>query len=78
MGILFMKMYIARFGETFGPYTADEVRTDLAGGCLLPTDLALCDGSEEWVPLGSISWILKGEPPPRVAHHTEFVETQKI
>jgi hypothetical protein len=73
-----MKMYIARFGETYGPYTVDEVRTDLASGCLLPTDLALCDGTEEWVALGSIPWILKGEQPPEVVHHTEFAETQKI
>jgi hypothetical protein len=73
-----MQIYISRFGERFGPYTAQEVRIDLASGCLMPSDLALCDGMTDWTPLCTIEWLINGQPPPVSVARAHLAETQKL
>ncbi len=46
-----MKIHIARFGETFGPYTEEALRDYLADGSLSGEDLAWADGWASWVEL---------------------------
>ena len=49
-----MQITIKRDGETFGPYTLEEVRNLLANGTLQESELAQPDGSDDWVQVGSI------------------------
>jgi len=50
-----MEIHIARDGQSFGPFSPDEVRRQLGAGTLLPTDLAWAEGAKSWVPLSSLS-----------------------
>ena len=49
-----MQVYISRNGDEFGPYTIEDVRTDLTSGCLLRSDLARLEGETEWVTLSTL------------------------
>jgi len=56
---------IARDGQTFGPYTEDEVRQYLASGNLVEGDLACLDGMNKWQPLIKLLPKKKKEKPPK-------------
>ena len=49
-----MQIYIARSGETYGPYTADQIRTYLSEGSIVTSDLAWRSLSEGWIPLEQV------------------------
>lgn len=46
-----MSSYIARNGQTFGPYTDEQMREHLASGAVLLTDICCPEGNETWQPL---------------------------
>ena len=50
-----MEIFIHRDGEQYGPYSEDDVRSHLADGALLASDLAWHEGAVEWKPLYSFS-----------------------
>jgi GYF domain 2 len=49
-----MNYYVARGGETYGPYSLETVQKYLAEGSILATDMARQDGSQDWVPLRNL------------------------
>ena len=49
-----MEYRIARDGQTFGPYTEDEVRQYLASGNIVESDLARNDTMTDWQPLRKV------------------------
>jgi len=62
-----MQIYVARDGQQFGPYTAEEVRDYLAEGTLSRTEQAWHEGLEDWVALDQIVLdcpARKTPPPP--------------
>ncbi len=50
---------ISRAGQTYGPYTLEDLRRYLASGNVLLTDLAQSDEMTDWVP---VSQLLEGAP----------------
>lgn len=42
---------ISRNGQTFGPYSLEEVRRYVGGGSISPNDLARINGEHRWAPL---------------------------
>tara|TARA_Y100000588_G_scaffold384440_2_gene475696 strand:+ start:693 stop:1910 length:1218 start_codon:yes stop_codon:yes gene_type:complete len=59
-----MQIHINRNGQQFGPYSLEEVRTHLAQGSLLPTDLAWYEGAAAWVPLPDVPGVMGAAAPP--------------
>jgi len=55
-----MEIHVARNGEKFGPYSADEVRARLAAGQLSGADLCWYEGLAQWVPLAGVMGGLPG------------------
>lgn len=51
---LFMNVYVARNGETFGPYTPTQVQQYLDRGILLPSDQAMISGAANWFPITEV------------------------
>ena len=43
-----MNLYVSRNGQTFGPYTFEQAKNFFDSNQLLPTDLALVEGTEQW------------------------------
>lgn len=50
-----MKISITRNFETFGPFTIEQANSMLASGQLLPSDSAMTDGMNNWVPLKDVN-----------------------
>jgi hypothetical protein len=49
-----MNYYVARNGQTYGPYSEETLRKYLAEGSMLATDMARSDGALNWTPLGQL------------------------
>ena len=49
-----MHYHISRNGQTYGPYTLEDLQRYLASGNVLPTDLAKTDEMTEWIPVSQI------------------------
>jgi hypothetical protein len=49
-----MEFYIHRDGVDYGPYSADEVKGQLAAGTILPSDYAWFEGEPDWAPVSSL------------------------
>ncbi|HEV2646413.1 MAG TPA: DUF4339 domain-containing protein [Acidobacteriaceae bacterium] len=49
-----MLYHVSRNGETFGPYTLEDLQRYLTTGNVLPTDLARTDDTSEWIPVSQI------------------------
>lgn len=49
-----MSYRIARDGQVFGPYTAEQIVRYLATGNVLPSDLAQAEGQPEWLPVSDL------------------------
>lgn len=56
-----MHYQISRNGQTYGPYTLDDLQRYVASGNVLLTDLAKSDQMPDWLP---VSQILGGTAPP--------------
>ena len=49
-----MSFLISKDGQELGPFTADQVNTQLSGGMLDPEDLCWTEGFEDWNPLNAV------------------------
>lgn len=49
-----MQYHIARDGQTYGPYTLDDLRRYVASGNVLPTDMAKGEDTPDWVPVSQL------------------------
>ena len=59
-----MRYTIHRDGETFGPYTIEQVREYQTAGSIVDTDLAQIEGNEEMVPVSALTRTVSLPPPP--------------
>ncbi len=59
-----MHYQLSRNGQSYGPYTLDDLRRYLASGHVLPTDLVKNDDMPEWV---SVSQVMAGSALPEAA-----------
>jgi len=64
-----MSFLISKDEQQLGPFTADEVNSQLAGGMLDSSDLCWTEGFEDWYPLNQIEGFVM--PETQVAHTTE-------
>jgi len=62
-----MHYHVSRDGQTYGPYTLEDLQRYVASGNVLPTDLAKTDEMPDWVP---VSQILAGSAVPVAAFST--------
>jgi hypothetical protein len=49
-----MPYHISREGQTYGPYTLEDIQRYVSSGNVLLTDLAKSDDSPDWVPVAQI------------------------
>lgn len=49
-----MQYQVSRNGQTYGPYTLEDLQRYVASGNILPTDLARSDDTSDWVPVAQI------------------------
>ena len=49
-----MHYHVSRNGQTYGPYTLEDLQRYVASGNVLPTDLAKNDEMPEWLPVSEI------------------------
>ncbi len=56
-----MHYHVSRNGQTYGPYTFEDLQRYLASGNVLATDLAKSEEMTEWVP---VSQLLSAAQPP--------------
>ena len=56
--------YIARDGQTFGPYTSEQVQELSRIRPFLPTDQMLREGTQEWRPALTIEDLFPPPPAP--------------
>jgi len=61
-----MNYYVARNGQTYGPYSEETIRKYLTEGSMLATDMARSDEMPNWAPLSQILGLAGGAsaPPP--------------
>ena len=52
---------VSKDGQQLGPWTADQVNAQLAGGMLEPADLCWTEGFEDWYPLNQIEGFMMPE-----------------
>jgi hypothetical protein len=62
-----MHYHVSRNGQTYGPYTLEDLQRYVASGNVLPTDLAKTDEMTDWV---AVSEILAGSAVPVTAFST--------
>ena len=58
-----MEYFIHRDGVDYGPYTAEEVKDQLAGGTIVPNDYIWFEGEPDWAPVSSIPEFADALPP---------------
>ena len=56
-----MLFQVSRNGQTYGPYTLEDLQRYIASGNILPTDLAKGEEMPEWVP---VAQVLGASAPP--------------
>jgi hypothetical protein len=62
-----MHYHVSRNGQTYGPYTLEDLQRYVVSGNVLPTDLAKTDEMTDWLP---VSQILAGSAAPVAAFAT--------
>jgi len=62
-----MHYQVSRNGQTYGPYTLEDLQRYLASGNVLPTDFAKSEEMADWV---TVSQLLGTEAPPPAAGFT--------
>ena len=72
-----MPYHISREGQTYGPYTLEDLQRYVSSGNVLLTDLAKSDDSPDWIPVAQILNPAAGAPsqPPFDAASTPPVYT---
>jgi hypothetical protein len=65
-----MPYHVSREGQTYGPYTVEDLQRYVASGNVLLTDLAKSDEGTEWIPVAQILGVAGAAsatvPPPGV------------
>lgn len=59
-----MQLYVSRNGQQAGPYSVEQVQSELASGSLQPGDLAWYEGAPGWLPLFSVPGLNAPAPYP--------------
>lgn len=59
-----MNYYVGRDGTQLGTFSLDQLKADLAQGKLRPTDMAWCEGMDDWKPLSDVLSAAAPEPAP--------------
>ena len=49
-----MHYTISRNGQTYGPYTLEDLQRYVASGNVLPTDMAKSEDMVDWVPVSQL------------------------
>ena len=49
-----MLYHVSRQGQTYGPYTLEDLQRYVASGNILPTDLARSESMSEWLPVSQV------------------------
>ncbi len=65
-----MPYQISRNGQTYGPYTFEDLKRYVASGNVLPTDLAKSEEMAEWLPVSQILAGTEGLPAQPAAPFT--------
>lgn len=60
-------IYVARDGKQFGPYSEEEVRSNLKTGDVSLDDLAWSEGATDWVPLSKLLGVSAPPPLPTIS-----------
>jgi hypothetical protein len=58
-----MEWYVARDGETFGPFTAERMSAGVRDGELRREDLVWCVGMADWQPAGDVPGLWRPPAP---------------
>ena len=58
-----MHFQVSRNGQTYGPYTLEDLRRYVASGNVLPTDLAKSEDMPDWLPVSQILGQPVGQTP---------------
>jgi hypothetical protein len=66
-----MQFLIRHDGRELGPYSEAEIKSRLSAGTIVPSDLALAQGANEWAPLSTFQQFAgnDSEPPPQPQQH---------
>ena len=67
-----MQIYVLRNGQQAGPYTPEQVQSELASGSLQRSDLAWYEGAPDWLPLASIPGLNVAAPFPAPAPYLPY------
>ena len=59
-----MEFFIHREGIDYGPFSADEVKSQLRAGSILPTDYIWHEGQSDWALVSSLEEFAGHRPPP--------------
>ena len=57
-----MPYHIMREGQTYGPYTLEDLKRYVASGNVLLTDMAKSDDAAEWIPVGQVLNVSGADP----------------
>ncbi|HEY5055558.1 MAG TPA: DUF4339 domain-containing protein [Acidobacteriaceae bacterium] len=67
-----MLYHVSRSGQSYGPYTFEDLQKYLASGNILPTDLARGESMSEWLPVSQILGGSVAAPPPAFAQPVAY------
>ena len=59
-----MLYHVSRNGQTYGPYTLEDLQRYVASGNVLPTDMAKSDDMPEWAPVSQVLGMAPGAGMP--------------
>ena len=51
-----MPYQVSRNGQTYGPYTLEDLQRYVASGNIASTDLAKSEDMPDWIPVSQIIW----------------------
>lgn len=71
-----MEILILQAGEQIGPFSETQIREYLGQGLVAPSDLAACDGHEDWQPLDSLLADLSPQSRPAEMTHPDATPTE--
>jgi hypothetical protein len=67
-----MNIFLSRNNQSFGPYSEEELLSQLRGGAVLQTDLAWWEGAATWVPVATLPFVPKSTLPPPMAEYGPY------
>lgn len=70
-----MPFHVARNGQTYGPYTREDLERYVASGHVLPTDSVKSDDMPDWIPVAqllNLAPAAAGYPPPAYANPAAY------